>query len=122
MECYSEALDTPIGDTSNIIDMNELSDKITDCIQMSSETTFPVRENIKDTKRWIDDTFLKLIEFRKKCKNKDDRLELNKKVKKHRDKIKNEYYGKKAASINLASEARNVEAEFGKAKDYSALN
>ena len=57
-----------------------------------------------------------------KCKNKVERAQLSEEVKKHRDKIKNEYYEKKAAAINQASEARNVEAEFRKTKDYSALN
>ena len=122
VRCYSKALDASIGNTSNIVDINELDDKITTAIQTSSETTIPARKNVKDTKPWVDDTFLQLIESRNKCKNKNERLKLNKKVKQHRDKIKNEYYSKKAASINLASEARDVEAEFRKAKDYSLLN
>ena len=44
--------------------------------------------NAKETKPWVDDTFLKLIDSRNQCKNVDERLLLNKELKKYRDKIK----------------------------------
>lgn len=44
-----------------------------------------------------------------------------KEVKKHRDKIKNEYFRKKAEAINTASESREME-EFRLARDHSSLN
>ena len=122
IKCYSEALENSVGDTTNITDIDKLCDKITSAIQTSSEATIPIRTNANETKPWVDDTFLKLIGSRNQCKVVDERLLLNKELKKYRDKIKNEYYGKKAASINVASEARNVEAEFRKMSDYSALN
>jgi len=43
-------------------------------------------------------------------------------VKKLRDKLKNEYFKKKADAINLASEARDVEEEFRLAKNHTSLN
>ena len=122
IKSYSEALEDSVGDTTNITDIDKLCDKITSAIQTSSEATIPIRTNAKETKPWVDVTFLKLIDSRNQCKNVDERLLLNKELKEYRDKIKNEYYGKKAASINVASEARNVEAEFRKMSDYSALN
>ena len=41
--------------------------------------------------------------------------------KKLRDKLKNEYFKKKADANNLASEARDVEEEFGLAKNHTSL-
>ena len=43
-------------------------------------------------------------------------------VKQLRDKIKNEYFRKKADAINTASESREVEEEFRLARNYSSLN
>ena len=43
-------------------------------------------------------------------------------MKKYRDKIKNEYFKKKADDINMASESRNVEEEFRLANNYSSLH
>ena len=43
-------------------------------------------------------------------------------MKKLRDKLKNEYFKKKADAINLASEARDVEEEFRLAKNHTSLN
>ena len=47
---------------------------------------------------------------------------LDQEVKKLRDKLKNEYFKKKADAINLASEARDVEEEFRLAKNHTSLN
>ena len=95
IKCYSEALENSVGDTTNITDIDKLCDRITSVIQTSSEATIPIRTNAKETKPWVDDTFLKLIDSRNQFKNVDERLLLNKELKKYRDKIKNEYYGKK---------------------------
>ena len=101
-KCYSEALDISLGDTSSITDINELGNKIASSIQSSSEATIPTRENVKDTRQWVDDTFRKLVESRNKFKKKNERLQLNELMKNYRNKIKNDYYGKKVASINMA--------------------
>ena len=76
----------------------------------------------KEKKPWIDEKFLQLVDTRNKCKKKVERRELNKEVKKHRDKLKNAYYGRKAKQINNASEAHGVEEEFRLASNYTALN
>ena len=96
--------------------------KITESIQVTSDSVIPKRIKTKDAKSLVDDTFLKLVECCNACKNKTERLELNKQVKKHRDKIKNEYFCKKAAAINTASESRDVEEEFRFVRDHSSLN
>ena len=49
-------------------------------------------------------------------------MDLNKQVKKYRDKIKKDYYAKNANAINIASEAIDVEEEFRLARNYSSLD
>ena len=91
-------------------------------IQKSSNIAILKHSKVKENKPWVDETFLELIEARNKSNKREERLDLNKQAKKYRDKIKNEYYGKKAAAINIASEARDVEEEFRLARNYSSLN
>ena len=119
---YSDALDHSLENFSEITDVNDLSDKITESIQVASDSVIPKRTKNKDSQPWVDDTFLQLVERRNSCKNKIERLTLNKQLKQYRDKIKNEYFRKKAAAINTASESRDVEEEFRLARDHSSLN
>ena len=70
----------------------------------------------------MNENFLHLIEDRNKTKKVEEWHALDKEVKKCRDKLKNEYFKKKANAINLASEARDVEEEFRLAKNHSSLN
>lgn len=65
------------------------------------------------------DTFLSLIKDRNNAVKKDERKELNKQIKKIRDKLKNEYYNNKASAINMASKNRDVEEEFRIASNYT---
>ena len=60
----------------------------------------------------MDENFLHLIEDRNRTKKVEEWLALDKEVKKCRDKLKNEYFKKKADAINLASEAKDVDEEF----------
>ena len=73
-------------------------------------------------KPWINETFLALIKYRNNAVKKDERKELNKQIKKNRDKLKTEYYNNKASAINMASENRDVEEEFRIASNYTAVN
>ena len=119
---YSEALDLSLENTSSIGNIDDLNEEIISSILSTSESIIPKRMKATDKKPWVDDKFLQLIECRNNTKNKVERLQLNKDIKKHRDKIKNQYYGKKAAAINTASESRDVEEEFRLARDHSSLN
>ena len=84
----------------------------------AKSSAYPIQSNA----RWVDATFLELIEARNNAKKTEERKELNKEVKKYRDKIKNKYFEKKAIAINAASEARDVEEEFRLARNHSSLN
>ena len=70
----------------------------------------------------VNESFLRLIEDRNKCKKDDNWRKLDQEVKKLRGKLKNEYFKKKADAINLTSEARDVEEEFCLAKNHTSLN
>ena len=59
-----------------------------------------------DSKLWVSETFLRLIEDRNKSKKYDNRRTLDQEVKKLINKIKNAYFKKKADAINLTSEVR----------------
>ena len=122
VKSYSDSLDEALEDFSNFSDVNELSEKITISIKSSSETHIPPKERSTDNKPWVNETFLRLIEDRNKCKIYDNWRTLDQEVKKLRDKLKNEYFKKKADAINLASEARDVEEEFRLAKNHTSLN
>ena len=79
----------------------------------------PPKKRSTDNKPWVNESFLRLIEDRNKCKKDDNWRKLDQEVK--RDKLKNEYFKKKADAINLASEARDVEEEFQLANNHSSL-
>ena len=119
---YSAALDIELDGYNELDNVDDLSDKITQSIQVASDSVIPKREKSKDHKPWVDDNFLQLVNRRNACKIKSERLALNKELKQTRDKIKNEYFRKKAEAINNASEARNIEEEFRLARDHSSLN
>ena len=53
-----------------------------------------------------------VVDTRNKCKKKVERRELNNEVKKHRNKPKNTYYGRKAKQMNNATEARDERKIF----------
>ena len=119
---YSDVLDQSMESFETLTNVDDLSDKITKSVQMASDSTIPRRQKSSDHKPWVDASFLQLIDRRNSCKNKQERCSLNKEVKKHRDKIKNEYFRKKAEAINTASESREIEEEFRLARDHSSLN
>ena len=92
--------------------VDELSDTITTALQKSSDLVIPKCIKKQNSKPWVDATFLELIEARNSTKKSEERKELNKEVRKYRDKIKNNYFEKKAIAINSAGEARGVEEEL----------
>ena len=103
------------------ININDLSDKITPSILNSSDKYIPPLERSKENKPWTDEHFLRLIENRNKAKKVEEKRTLDKEVKKYRDKLKNDYFSKKADALNTASEARDVEEQFRLAKNHSML-
>ena len=115
-------MDISLENATRATNIDDLSDTITTSIHKCSNSVILKRNNPKDDKPWIDEEFLRIVETRNKCKKKEERLKLNNEVNAYRDKIKNEYYGKKATAINNASESRDVEEEFRLAKNYTALN
>ena len=117
----SSALDIALDDMSMCTDINDLSDKITSSILNSSDKYIPSLERSKENKPWTDEHFLCLIENRNKAKKVEEKRTLDKEVKKYRDKLKNDYFSKKADALNSASEARDVEEEFRLAKNHSML-
>ena len=68
VKSYSDSLDQALEDFSNFSDVNELSEKITISIQSSSETHIPPKKRSTDNKPWVNESFLRLIEDRNKCK------------------------------------------------------
>ena len=121
VKIFSNALDIALDDMSMCIDINDLSDKITSSILNSSDKYIPPLERSKENKPWTDEHFLRLIENRNKAKKVEEKRTLDKEVKKYRDKLKNDYFSKKADALNTASEARDVEEEFRLAKNHSML-
>ena len=121
VKIFSNALDIALDDMSMCIDINDLSDKITSSILNSSNKYIPPLERSKENKPWTDEHFLRLIENRNKAKKVEEKRTLDKEVKKYRDKLKNDYFSKKADALNTASEARDVEEEFRLAKNHSML-
>ena len=93
---FSNALDIALDDTSMCSDINDLSDKITSSILNSSDKYIPPLERSKENKPWTDEHFLCLIENRNKAKKVEEKRTLDKEVKKYRDKLKNDYFSKKA--------------------------
>ena len=81
MKSYSEALENSLEGTSEITNIDELSEKITNSILTASESTIPKKKKEKDNKPWVDDEFLELVQRRNLCKDKCQRLELNKQLK-----------------------------------------
>ena len=100
---------------------DEINEIITNAIHKSSEMTIPTQTREKEHKPWVNNTFLELVNARNQSKSKLEQEQLNKKVKSYRDKLKNEYYQRKASEINMESELRDVEKEFRIAKDYDTL-
>ena len=97
VKSYSDSLDQVLEDFSNFSDVNELSEKITISIQSSSETHIPPKKRSTDNKPWVNESFLRLIEDI----NNDNWRKLDQEVKKLRDKLKNEYFKKKADACLL---------------------
>ena len=95
---------------------------ITSSIQQCSESVIPKCIKPKDEKPWIDEEFLQLVDSRNKFNKNVERREWNKEVRKHRNKMENAYYSRKANQMNNASEARDVEEEFRVVRNYTALN
>ena len=122
-DIYSNKLEEILLDaTSNDQNIDSLNNAIVESINKASENTIPLRSKSSDAKPWVNSEFLDLITQRNRCKKQNEWKTLNCRVKKMRDKLKNDYYSEKAKSINEASEARNVEEQFRLAKQYSALS
>ena len=101
---------------------DSLDNIIVESITKATETSIPLKSKLTDSKPWANPEFLELISQRNKCKKQKNWVDVNIKVKKMRDKLKNNYYSEKAKSINEASEIRNVEEQFRLSKQYCALN
>ena len=69
VKSYSDSLDQELEDFSNFVDVNGLSEKITISTQSSSEIHIPPKKRSTDNKPWVNESFLRLIEYRNKCKN-----------------------------------------------------
>ena len=122
VENYSNKLNELLSNADRPNSVDSINDTIVENILKATEVTIPVKTKTTDSKPWANQEFLSLISQRNKCKKQNEWKEMNCKVKKLRDKLKNEYYSLKAKSINEASEARNIEEQFRLAKEYSALS
>ena len=79
-------LDVELENYSEIVTIDDLSNKITQSIQAASDSVIPKQKQSKDHKPWVDDAFLQLVNQRNACKIKTERLALNKQLKQTRDK------------------------------------
>ena len=119
---YSEKMDELFVSAEKLDSVDDINDTIVNIITRSTAETIPVKSKSTDSKPWADNEFITLISERNNCQKKQDWKQINVNVKKMRNKLKNQYYCKKATAINVAHEARNVEEQFRLAKSYSALS
>ena len=99
--------------------VDSIAGVITESIISASEQC--IQNSVRPKKPWANEEFLKLIDEQRGCKSPQRKKELSKEIRKCGRKLKNTYYGKQAEELNVASEARDTEAEFRLMKDFSVL-
>ena len=91
-------------------------------IRQASDDVIPKSINSSRPCPWTNVDYVNILEQRRKCKDPVQLRELNLSIKHMRTKLKNYYFSNLAKNINLATEARKVEEEFGLCKTYSLSN
>ena len=91
-----------------IDDMNVLNEYITSTVRASMDEVCPKSDPVKKKQPWEDAELIQQMkDLRKRSKHQDVR-NLQKAVKKRRNKLKNDYYREMADSINNAATEREV--------------
>ena len=102
-------------------DVDTLNNRIVDVVRKSAEEVCPLLDTVQKKEPWEDERLTELVEEMRKCNSKETVKSYQKQIKKHRKRLKNEYYKDLADSINTVAEARQIDKEFALAKKYSAL-
>ena len=95
-----------------------MTSSIVENIKTSLDASCPTITPIKSNEPWEDAELQWLISKLRKVSLKEAK-KLQKQIRQKRTLLKNEFYKKKAAEINNAAEARQIEKEFQLAKSYS---
>ena len=115
-QLYSDLVDSKLDPNDIPTDLDVLCQRISSSISESVDTIWPKPTPTKTALPWEDSDLQKLmVKLRKNPKN----FALQREIKEKRKKLKDQYYSRKAAEINSAAEARQVEKEFYLAKSYS---
>ena len=113
---YSELVNSKLDPNNIPSDLDILCDQITSSIQESVEATCPKSVPVKSAPPWESPELQTMIgNLRKDPCNST----LRKNIRDKRKELKDHFYNKKAAEINNAAEARQVEKEFYLAKNYA---
>ena len=107
-EQYSDELNKCIDSNSIPSDVESLTNTIVENIKHSLDAVCPKVVPVKSKEPWEDNELQALISQLRKASLKDAET-LKKQIRQKRLQLKNEFYNIKAAEINSASEARQVE-------------
>ena len=120
-EQFCKALDKQFSEPPVLnLNVDILEQEISMGILKAAEV-IPKAEKQLDKKPWMNDQFLVLVKKRQQTKDKIIKKTIMKEIVKMRTNLKNAYFLDKAKSINLASEARDTEEEFCRAKKYTSI-
>ena len=113
---YSELINSKLDPNNIPSDLDILCDQITSSIQESVEAVCPKSVHVKSVPPWeCPELQTMMSNLRKDPSNSI----LRKNIRDKRKELKDHFYSKKAAEINNAAEARQVEKEFSLAKNYA---
>ena len=107
--------------TINEEDVDMLNEQIVKVVRGGMDSVCPKIDPVKKKEPWEDDTLKELLKELHNSSDHRQMRKLQKRVKRKRCKLKNEYFKQLADNINTVAEARNTEKEFALAKKYNAL-
>ena len=102
------------------LDINEITTRLMNSIQTAAAEKIPGRD--PDFTEWMTTEYSDLILKHKTMKKRKQKRKIAKKLKKLRLKLRNEFFTKRANSINNAHEQRKIEEEYRVAKSVKMLS
>ena len=103
-------------------DVDTVNTKIVSTVKNAVEAVCPKSAESKKKKEpWEDAKLKEMMSELHSIKDQKLQREMQKKIKKHRIKLKNDYFKELADNINGAAEAREVEKEFALAKKFTTF-
>ena len=113
---YSELINSKLDPNNIPSDLDILCDQITSSIQESVEAACPKSVHVKSVPPW---ECPELQTMTSNLRKDPSNSTLRKNIRDKRKELKDKFYSEKAAEINNAAEARQVEKEFYLAKNYA---